>query len=252
MVYHYAKGFDMAWSQADTSGHGFEKRGQGILFQGTNATLVADYNTFEIFPEKGKTIDLPAPSLPRSPGHHREWLDAIKTRARCSCHFEYGHRLSTVGHLGNIALWTGETIRWDAKAELTNSAAGNKHLARASTGPPGRCRPRDAEDDPDDRAARAARLRRPPRSLDDWTAALSALGHPATVEREGADASWIVVVALRLRGYAMMEGEHVGAINFELSAPDPLDAVRVLEAVVPPLNWELHPDDGETDDVEED
>ena len=130
VLYHYAKGFDMVWSQADTSGHGFENRGQGILFQGTEATLVASYGTFEIFPEKGRTIDLPAPTLPRSVGHHREWLDAIKTRAQCSCHFEYGHRLSTVGHLGNIALWTGEVLRWDAKAERTTSALANKHLAR--------------------------------------------------------------------------------------------------------------------------
>ena len=92
----------------------------------------------------------------------------------------------------------------------------------------------------------------PPRSLDDWTAAFSAQGHEPTVEREGADASWIVVAGLRLRGLAMMEGDHVGAINFELTDPDPVDALRLLEAVVPPLNWEIHPDDGELDDVEED
>jgi predicted dehydrogenase len=35
VVYHYAKGFDMVWSQADTSAHGFEGKGLGILFQGT-------------------------------------------------------------------------------------------------------------------------------------------------------------------------------------------------------------------------
>ena len=92
----------------------------------------------------------------------------------------------------------------------------------------------------------------PPRSLDDWTAALSSGGHAATVEREGADASWIVVGALRLRGLAMMEGDHVDAINFELTDPDPAEALRLLEAVMPPMNWELHPDDGELDDVEED
>ena len=54
---------------------------------------------------------MPPKTLPRSVGHHREWLDAIKTRAQCSCHFDYGHRLTTVGHLGNIALWTGEKLQ---------------------------------------------------------------------------------------------------------------------------------------------
>ncbi len=92
----------------------------------------------------------------------------------------------------------------------------------------------------------------PPRSIADWTAALSALGYEPKVEREGADASWIEVAPLQLRGYAMMEGDHVGAINFELSAADPADAARVLEAVAPPLNWEIYPDDVEDDDIEED
>ena len=133
VVYHYAKGFDMVWSQSDASSHGFEGRGLGIEFQGTDATLVADYGTFQVFPEKGRTIELPAASLPRSVGHHREWLDAIRTRARCACHFEYGHRLTSVGHLGNIALWTGEKLRWDGAAErITNHDDANRHLARAS------------------------------------------------------------------------------------------------------------------------
>jgi hypothetical protein len=71
--------------------------------------------------------------LPRSPGHHREWLDAIKSRQPCSCRFDYGHRLSSVGHLGNIALWSGETLRWDAENErVTNHEKANRFLARES------------------------------------------------------------------------------------------------------------------------
>jgi predicted dehydrogenase len=135
VVYHYAKGprgFDMVWSQTDASSHGFEKRGLGIMFQGTEATLVADYRTFEIFAEKkGSRIELPSPSIPKSVGHHREWLNGIKSREECSCHFEYGHRLSSIGHLGNIALWTGEKLRWDGAAErFTNHEGANRHLAR--------------------------------------------------------------------------------------------------------------------------
>lgn len=134
VVYHYArgpKGFDMVWSQADASSHGFEKRGLGIMFQGLDATLVADYGSFEIFGEKGAKIEPPGPSLPRSPGHHREWINAIKSREQCSCNFDYGHRLSSIGHLGNIALWTGEKLHWDGKNErFTNHEGANRHLAR--------------------------------------------------------------------------------------------------------------------------
>jgi predicted dehydrogenase len=134
VVYHYGKGdkgFDMVWSQTDASSHGFEGQGLGIEFQGTDATLAANYETHRIFVEKGKAVKAPSPSIPKSPGHHREWIDAIKSRAQCSCRFEYGHRLTTVGNLGNIALWTGEKLHWDAQAErVTNHAEANRFLAR--------------------------------------------------------------------------------------------------------------------------
>jgi predicted dehydrogenase len=132
VLYHYAEGFDLVWSQTDASSHGFERRGQGIMFQGTKGTLVCDYNTYEIFWEKGGETALPEPTLPRSPGHHREWLNNLKSRETCSCNFEYGQRLSTVGHLGNIALRTGERLKWDAKAErITNHPEADAHLGRA-------------------------------------------------------------------------------------------------------------------------
>ncbi|GAC1473896.1 MAG: Gfo/Idh/MocA family oxidoreductase [Isosphaeraceae bacterium] len=134
VVYHYKKGekgFDMVWSQTDANAHGFEGRGLGIQFQGTEATLVADYDKFQIFTEKDAKFDLPSPSLERSPGHHREWINAIKSRQQCSCHFEYGHRLTTVGHLGNMALWSGERLRWDAKTErVLNHTDANRYLTR--------------------------------------------------------------------------------------------------------------------------
>ncbi len=135
VIYHYNKGdkgFDLVWSQTDRNSLGLVDRGMGILFQGTEGSIVADYNTHKIIPEKGRTIEPPPRSIASSVGHHREWLDAIKTRGRASCHFEYGHRLSTVGHLGNMALWTGETLKWDRETErVTNHPEANIHLARA-------------------------------------------------------------------------------------------------------------------------
>jgi hypothetical protein len=121
----------MVWSHTDANTHGIEDLGLGIMFQGTEATLVANYDTHKIIPAKGRTIPDVPKSLPRSVGHHREWLSAIKTRARCSCHFAYGHRLSSVGHLGNIALLTGEKLRWDAANEqITNHPEANRLLTK--------------------------------------------------------------------------------------------------------------------------
>lgn len=134
VAYHYAKGdrgFDMIWSQTDANSHGIEGQGLGIMFQGTNGTLISDYRSHRIITEKGKTIEEPPVSLPRSKGHHREWLDGIKTRTQCSCRFDYGHRLSSVGHLGNIALWTGEKLKWDGESErVTNHPEANRYLER--------------------------------------------------------------------------------------------------------------------------
>ncbi len=136
VAYEYQKGdqkFLMAWSQTDASSHGIESQGLGIMFQGTEATLVADYEHYRIIPEKKARakIEEPPRSLPRSVGHHREWLDAIKTRSQCSCHFGYGHRLTTVGHLGNISLWTGEKLQWDPVAErITNHESANQYLTK--------------------------------------------------------------------------------------------------------------------------
>ncbi len=131
VVYHYKEGFDLVWSQIGNNAHGFEGRGAGIEFQGTNGTLHGHYNDFKVVAENGKTIKLPRSSLPRPASHHREWLDAIKSRRPTSCHFEYGHQISNVGHLGNISLWTGEKLVWDPRAErIVNHPDANKHLFR--------------------------------------------------------------------------------------------------------------------------
>ena len=92
---------------------------------------MADYNSHRIIAEKNRKVDEQSKTYPRSFGnrHHREWLDAIKTRSQCSCHFGYGHRLTTVGSLGNISLWTGEKLKWDpVKERITNHPDANHFL----------------------------------------------------------------------------------------------------------------------------
>ncbi len=57
VTYEYEKNgqkFLMVWSQTDASKHGFDNRGLGIMFQGTEGTLVADYGSYKIFPEPGR------------------------------------------------------------------------------------------------------------------------------------------------------------------------------------------------------
>ena len=83
----------------------------------------------------------------------------------------------------------------------------------------------------------------PPRSLDDWVAELTSHAGPVVVTREDADASWLEVALLQLRGYAMLVGRNVDAINFELAGTDPEPATRAVTAAAEALGWEIHLDD---------
>lgn len=94
-----------------------------------------------------------------------------------------------------------------------------------------------------------------PRTLDDWVARLSETAGPVIVTRESTGVSWLEVAPLRFRGYAVMEGRHVEAINFELTAPDPEAATRAIESAAEALGWEVHaddPDDEPDDELESD
>jgi predicted dehydrogenase len=130
VAYHYDEGFDLVWSHQETNARGFEGRPAGIAFYGTRGTLHGHYNDYAIVAEKGEEIVEPPKTLPRSPGHHREWLSAIKSREACSCNFEYGHQLSTVGHLGNVALWSGRKVEWDASRGRFTDPALDRYLLR--------------------------------------------------------------------------------------------------------------------------
>lgn len=90
----------------------------------------------------------------------------------------------------------------------------------------------------------------PPTGLAAWLDRMEALGHRPTIAREGSDGAWLEVAPLRLRGYAVFEGDHVEAINFELHAPEPGPALDWLKAVADAIGWELYPDDDEDEDEE--
>ncbi|MSR75897.1 MAG: Gfo/Idh/MocA family oxidoreductase [Planctomycetes bacterium] len=89
----------------------------GILFEGDKGMLVADYGRYRVLPEAvSKNIVIPAPHVPRSPGHHKEWLEAIRTGAVTSCPFSYSGKLTEAVLLANVAFRTQRTLAWDAVA----------------------------------------------------------------------------------------------------------------------------------------
>lgn len=70
-----------------------------------------------------------------SPGHHRNFLDAVKSRRRAIAHEEIGHRTATICHLLNIAMLLETSLTWDPVQELSSDPEVNKMLQRPTRAP---------------------------------------------------------------------------------------------------------------------
>ena len=73
--------------------------GNGILFVGEKGKIMCPGwgGNPRIIPEpKMKEYKRPAKTLPRSNGHHRDWLDACKGGPPASGNFQYGARLTEI------------------------------------------------------------------------------------------------------------------------------------------------------------
>lgn len=58
----------------------------------------------------------PKEVIPRSKGHFRDWVDAIKGGPEASSNFEYGAHLTEITLLGVLSLrMKGQKINWDAE-----------------------------------------------------------------------------------------------------------------------------------------
>jgi predicted dehydrogenase len=93
----------------------------GSLLVGARGTLLSadDYGgALHLLPvEQFRDFRDPAPTLPRSPGHHREWIDAIRGgRPAMSNFVDYSALLTEVVLLGNVAIrCNGAQVNWDAQ-----------------------------------------------------------------------------------------------------------------------------------------
>ena len=85
-----------------------------------------------VIPEvKMQEYQRPPKSVPRSIGHHKEWIEACKGGKPPGTNFDYSGPLTEMVLLGNIALRTGKLLEWDAEnMKITNVPEANEFLHR--------------------------------------------------------------------------------------------------------------------------
>jgi predicted dehydrogenase len=88
----------------------------GVLFLGEKGMLLADYGKHVLLPEKNFAgYRRPEPTIPSSPGHYAEWIEACKTGKPTSAEFQYSGWLTEANHLGNVAYRVRKKLEWDAE-----------------------------------------------------------------------------------------------------------------------------------------
>jgi predicted dehydrogenase len=112
----------------------------GAMLVGEKGVILNSGGPWRLHPDKLASDYGEAPKkLPRSPGHHKEWIDACKGSSTApGSNFDWAGPLTEVVLLGNIALrpdlreeLTGRNLLWDPKAfKFTNSEDATAFLKR--------------------------------------------------------------------------------------------------------------------------
>jgi len=143
--------FTLIWEHQAGINHGPEGKPHGVAFYGTNGTLVIGLDGWEVLPEpprpkqgRGKLLPLEPIEAVRRPvdlkaepelGRGKlveNFLECVQSRKRPVMDIERGHHVTTVAHLGNLALRTGRSIEYDA---VNMRVLGNEQADRMITNP---------------------------------------------------------------------------------------------------------------------
>jgi len=106
----------------------------GIIFVGDKGKMLVKGWGGEhpqLLPEsREKSYKRPAPTLPRSIGHHKEWIEACKGNGTTRSNFDFAGPLTEAVLLGSVCIHNGgDKLLWDsANLKITNDPDANKLL----------------------------------------------------------------------------------------------------------------------------
>jgi hypothetical protein len=119
--YQYASGIRVITTSTPPRGIRFEGTEGWIFVHIHGARLEADPPSI-----LQSTIGADEVHLHRSPGHHQDFLNAVRSRGPTVAHAEAGHRTASFCHLGNIAILLEQKLLWDPDRErFLNSSEAN-------------------------------------------------------------------------------------------------------------------------------
>ncbi|MBD3672523.1 MAG: Gfo/Idh/MocA family oxidoreductase [Planctomycetaceae bacterium] len=103
-------------------------RGMNTVFVGTEGILATGFGDYKLYPEEKFEGYKVEDTIPKSPGFHKEWINACKGDAPATCEFGYSGPLTETVLLGNVAYRSGgQEFEWDAEKlkAIGNEAAQN-------------------------------------------------------------------------------------------------------------------------------
>ena len=133
--------YTLIWEHQVQCGLGPDRREHGVMFTGTDATVIVDTSGWEIIAEPQKRGMIEMKRVARTDekmraAHAGNLLACLKSREAPVENLDIGHHVSTVAHLGNLALRSRSRIDWDPSAErVTNSQAANDLVIRPYRAP---------------------------------------------------------------------------------------------------------------------
>ncbi|MBY5960127.1 Gfo/Idh/MocA family oxidoreductase [Membranicola marinus] len=116
-LHWYSGGLKPAWNPHLPPDYKFGSR--SAMYVGDKGVIITDGGDRQpqIFPESlREAYEAPPERIPRSNGHHRDWIDAIKNGGQSSANLDYGSQLTELTLLGVLSLrLNGQRIHWDAE-----------------------------------------------------------------------------------------------------------------------------------------
>ncbi len=110
---------DVFWTTIPPEAPGADKMHIGAHFEGTDGTLTCDYTSRFIKIGNEILTDLPdVPiTLPRSPGHQQNFIDALKSGSIPESNLHYVREMTMPMHLALISFRLKRKLAWDSEKE---------------------------------------------------------------------------------------------------------------------------------------